>query len=65
MKMGVEKLKIKERISVMRTKYSVLEEVLKFHECGWSQAEPQLVVVSPSTDSTGATVLPTLTTVWS
>jgi hypothetical protein len=34
MKMGVEKLKIKERISVMRTKYSVLEEVLKFHECG-------------------------------
>jgi hypothetical protein len=29
---------MKEGISMTRTEYSVLKEVLKYDECGWSQA---------------------------
>jgi hypothetical protein len=34
--MGVGEENTKERISMMMMKYSVLKDVLKFHECGWS-----------------------------
>jgi hypothetical protein len=36
--MGAGEVNMKERISMTRTKYFVLKEILKFHECGWSQS---------------------------
>jgi hypothetical protein len=34
--MSARELKMKERMSMMRTEYSVLKEVLKYEDCGWS-----------------------------
>jgi hypothetical protein len=34
--MDVREMNMKERILIMRMEYSVLNEVLKFHACGWS-----------------------------
>jgi hypothetical protein len=35
--MDVGEVDMNERISMTRTEYSVLKEVLKYHECGWSK----------------------------
>jgi hypothetical protein len=35
-KMDAGEVNMKKRISMTRTEYSVLNEVLKFYECGWS-----------------------------
>jgi hypothetical protein len=39
-KYGGRWMREKERISMARTEYSVLKEVSKYHECGWSKASP-------------------------
>jgi hypothetical protein len=33
--MGAGEMEMKEKISMTETEYSVLKEVLKYHECGW------------------------------
>jgi hypothetical protein len=35
--MSTGELKMKERMSMTRTEYSVLKEFLKYDECGWSK----------------------------
>jgi hypothetical protein len=35
--MDAREIHIKGIISMIRTEYSLLNEVLKFHECGWSK----------------------------
>jgi hypothetical protein len=37
--MNAGEVNMKGRISMTRTEYSVLKEVLKFHECGWSNSQ--------------------------
>jgi hypothetical protein len=34
--MDAREIDIKGIISMTRTEYSLLKEILKFHECGWS-----------------------------
>jgi hypothetical protein len=48
--MEAGELEMKERILLTRREYSVLKEVLKFHECGWYKAYPCISFTSHLSD---------------
>jgi hypothetical protein len=51
--MDAGEVDIKERILMTRTEYSVLKEVLKYNECGWSNstlAFPRIQIIKLAPD---------------